>query len=745
VTRFFLLLCASAVALLAQVSSFTQWTLDVAQAQLAARSATISAIQNVGAAEIRKTQVRSQMLNLLGGLPDYAGPLNAQTTGFIDQGAFRIEKVLFDSMPGIRVSANLYVPQSSGPGPFPAVLLQIGHFDNGKASEQKTASNLALKGFVVVTFDPIGQAERLQGYNPATGTSLVQGGTTQHFMAGGQSALVGQNFARYLIFDARRALDYLTTRPEVDPTRIGATGCSGGGTLTYFVAALDDRIKAAAPACAVSSFGARLGPAIGDSEQSWTNFISSGLDHADFVELFAPKPFLILSTQLDYVPLAGAQAVYDEARVWYGLYNAASRLQWFVGPGGHGTPRVVREAIYGWMIQWLKGGVGDPAEQAVSLLPDTSLQVTPANYVGGSDIYTVIRQSPSRPSSSTELVDFLQRSIQYTPQSSPPVLGTPVDNGTYIAQPFTFVPEPGVTISAAFLLPKGPGPKPSAIFFETIGLGSAAALQLVQNGSIVLDILPRALPRIDGFGAVGEWEPAERAWLIGRNLPAMRAKDLLQGADLLLALPDVAPGTLSLWASGVHGIAALYAAAVDTRIRSVYLVRTPYSFAPVFQSPVHTDLHSAIIPGFFLKWDVSSLVAALGRRNLIWSNPTDWMDNVVTAQATAPRLSAAIVSKGPLGAQYFVDLSFKNAGPGSALNTSVAALSVRTLAGTGTPALVSATPIEVGSLAAGASQTVRVLLNVPPTVTRFSIAESGFVTNDIGGSLTFSLSQAVIR
>src|SRR5260370_27358227 len=106
--------------------------------------------------------------------------------------------------------------------------------------------------------------------------------TSQHFMAGGQSILMGQNFARYEIFEGQRAIDYLVSRSEVDATRIGATGCSGGGTLTYYLAALDPRIKVASPACSIASFpSSYTANGIGDSEQSFAYLLSAGLDAAD--------------------------------------------------------------------------------------------------------------------------------------------------------------------------------------------------------------------------------------------------------------------------------------------------------------------------------------------------------------------------------------------------------------------------------------------------------------------------------
>lgn len=743
--RQFLSFILGIVTLSGQVSSYQQWTASVADSLLNARSATIAGIQSETAAEIRKAQVRSLMLSSLGGFPPNT-PLNAQLTGAIDRGSFRIEKVLFESQPGLRVSANVYIPQSSGSGPFPAILFQIGHFQNGKAWEQLTASNLAMKGFVVIAFDPLCQAERLQGYNPATGTTLIDWGVPQHVMAGGQSALVGHSLARYMINDARRAIDYLLTRSDVDGNRIGATGCSGGGTLTMFVAALDDRIKAAAPACSAGSFKIGFPYGLGDSEQSWLNFLIAGLDHPDFAEVFAPKTFLVLANDQDTdFPLSGVNAFYNEAKAWYGLYNASANMQLFVGPGPHGTPLEVREAIYSWMIQWLKNGVGSAKEAPVTLLPDSTLQVTPINYVAGLDLFSVIAATSSPFGSIPELLNLLQQAVRYTPQVSPPVYGTPTDNGSYITQPFTFSPEQGITLNAAFLIPKTAGQKPGAVYFETDVIGSAGAVQLALNGNAVLAIMPRAFPRVDGFGLTGEWDPATRAWLIGRNLPCMRAKDLMQGIDILMTRPEVLPGNFSLFANGVQGIAALYAAAVDQRTGTVIVDRTPYSFAAAFNSAVHYDLHSALIPGVYPKWDVSSVVLALGRRKVIWTNPTDWLHNVVSSQATTPRLNAVVAAKGVLGPQYYVDLSFTNSGPGAALSTAINAITLRTLAGTGVITFAGSYPIAVGSLAAGSSTTVRVLLNVPASVTRFSITESGNLTTGIGGNLTFSLSQAVIR
>ena len=181
--------------------------------------------------------VRQTILSLLGGLPDYSGPLNPRTTGTIQGEGYAIEKVIFESLPGFYVTANLYRPNQ--PGRYPGILLQAGHTQEGKPEGQRLAANLALKGFVVLAFDPVGQGEREQTYDRRVDRPLAGWSVPEHIQAGAQSILIGESVARYFIWDAKRALDYLVSRPEVDPARLGAVGCSGGGALTTFIGALD--------------------------------------------------------------------------------------------------------------------------------------------------------------------------------------------------------------------------------------------------------------------------------------------------------------------------------------------------------------------------------------------------------------------------------------------------------------------------------------------------------------------------
>lgn len=347
-----MILAMAAFALLTADASgdLLRWMDRTAQSQLDAREKRIAAIRSTEQAAVRQREVRSKILELIGGLPDYNGPLNARVTGRIAANGFRIEKVVFESLPRFYVTGNLYVPEK--PGKHAGVLFPLGHWDQGKPAAQLIASNLARKGFVVFAYDPVGQGERLQAYEPRIGRSLAGGSTEQHILNGAQSLLVGESFARYRIWDAKRALDYLASRPEVDTARLGCTGCSGGGTVTTYISALDDRIKVAIPACYMNTWRFLFTGPTGDSEQSLPGFLEAGLDQADFVELFAPKPWMITSTEQDFFKPDAARPVYEEAKRWYAMYGAEDRVKWVIGPGGHGTPKPVREAIYDWFVRW---------------------------------------------------------------------------------------------------------------------------------------------------------------------------------------------------------------------------------------------------------------------------------------------------------------------------------------------------------------------------------------------------------
>jgi dienelactone hydrolase len=235
-------------------------------------------------------------------------PLNARITGVLERDSYRIEKVIFESRPELLVTGNLYVPKG-GAGRCPGVLGVCGHSDTGKgeAAYQSFSQGLARKGYVVFIIDPLGQGERLQ-YPDAQRKSRVGVGVGEHLLAGNQQFLVGEFLGAWRAWDGIRALDYLLTRPEVDPGRLGVTGNSGGGTLSTWLCGLDSRLSMAAPSCFVTTFRRNLENELpADTEQCPPRALALGLDHEDFIAAMAPKPVILLGQERDYFDIRGTE------------------------------------------------------------------------------------------------------------------------------------------------------------------------------------------------------------------------------------------------------------------------------------------------------------------------------------------------------------------------------------------------------------------------------------------------------
>jgi cephalosporin-C deacetylase-like acetyl esterase len=400
----------------------------------AKRAASVAEIRTRAEAEARQGEVRKNLQGLLGEFPQPT-PLNAQSLGETKGDGFRVRKVLFESQPNFPVTALLYLPdRQNWNAKLAAILMTPGHYFSGKANDAGMAALFARNGFIVLSYDPIGQGERLQYPDPNhPETSLASGATGEHGEASLQPILLGDTFARYEVWDAMRGIDYLSSLPEVDPRRIGAFGCSGGGTVTALAGALDTRIAAVGVACYITSFDALL-PALGpqDAEQSSPRFLSSGLDFADLIELAAPRRYAVISTYSDMFPFAGARKTVSEARRFYAFFDPASAgtaradegspsqppvptgpavnadtsngvspsaaLQFITGPGRHAALGPITVQILGFFIRILEPGAdpdhpilaaspGDESAEAAAAfpnLPKNAFQVTPTGQVATS-------------------------------------------------------------------------------------------------------------------------------------------------------------------------------------------------------------------------------------------------------------------------------------------------------------------------------------------------------------------------
>ena len=327
---------------------------------------------------------REFFINALGGIPyDNSLPLNARVTGVIDEPGLRIEKIIFESRPKVYVTANLYIPEKRKK-PCGAVLFQVGHAASGKSREQyqRVARIIASAGVIVMIMDPIGQGERLSYYEESAGQVMIPPCTGEHQYAGEQCVLIGDSIARYFIADAMRAVDYLISRPEVDESKIGATGSSGGGTATCHAMVCDERICAAAPGTFVTSRSAYLytGGAQ-DSEQIWMGAGAAGFDHYELLACFAPKPLLVLTVDSDFFPIEGACEVVDACRPFWKLYDSEDKLDIFTDQSEHKYTDALAQAAAGFFAKELNGESRHAEMSMVRSLPEEALWCTETGLV----------------------------------------------------------------------------------------------------------------------------------------------------------------------------------------------------------------------------------------------------------------------------------------------------------------------------------------------------------------------------
>jgi cephalosporin-C deacetylase-like acetyl esterase len=626
----------------------------------------------------RKERLREVMLRALGGLPERT-PLNARTVGIVDRPAYTIEKIIFESLPRFYVTANLYLPKNGQP-PYPAILYPLGHESGGKTNPtwQQMLGSLATKGFVALTWDPVGQGERVQLYDEDLRESKVGYSTTEHTVLGAQCLLVGDHMARYTIWDGLRALDYLLSRKEVDPRRIGLTGNSGGGTHTAYIAALDDRIQVAAASCYITSWDLMLktiGPQ--DAEQVFPLWLQDGIDYPDYLYAFAPKPYLMLTAIRDFFPIAGARETFAEAKRVFTAIGAGDKVDMFEADDGHGYTKPRRLAAYKWFQHWLAGVEDSGTEPEIQMSTPEELRCTTAGQIatslGGETVSSLNQKrlaeiKARRPARAADVARLVGDVARYEPHAGPLNVGNygMVAHEGYNIEKLVYSSEPGILIPALLYVPVGQVTnKPGLLLIDGNGKMDSAsdAEMFAKSGMVVLTIDARGLGESRAaadmsseFGRYfGDYDDAMTALLVGKNLVGMRAEDISRGIDLLAARADVDPGRIYACGVGTGAVPLLFASVLDTRIRKIALDGMLTSYESVVTNKVHRQVFESVIPGVLKSLDLPDLAAALAPREVWIVSATDPLGHPLTA--------------GEVRAQYGGALeAFRRAGAGGTLH-----------------------------------------------------------------------------
>jgi cephalosporin-C deacetylase-like acetyl esterase len=634
----------------------------------------------------RRSYVREQMLKDLGGFPDRT-PLNARVVGVLERPGYRIEKVIFESQPHFYVTANLYLPKTGHP-PYPAILYPLGHERGGKTNPtwQQMLGSLATKGFVALAWDPVGQGERLQIFDEDLRESKVGNSTTEHTVVGTQCMLVGDHLARYTIWDGMRALDYLLSRKEVDPARVGLTGNSGGGTHTAYLAALDDRIQVAAPSCYITSWHLMLdtiGPQ--DAEQTFPLWLQEGLDYPDYLYAFAPKPYLLLSAIRDFFPIAGARETFAEAEKVYSAIGEREKVGMFEADDGHGYNKSRRLAAYDWFGRWLKGARDTDPEPQIEMATPEELRCTATGQVstslGGESVFTLNQKrlaqlKASRLTRPADLPGKVREVIRYEPPSGPLQVTSygAITRSGYRIEKLIYESEPGIFIPSLLYVPDEGASKKAAVLMVT-GDGKAAsaseAEQFAASGTVVLSIDMRGTgeTRVDTDvnsrefdHYFGDFNNIMTALLVGKTMAGMRALDISRGVDVLTSRREVDPNQVYGYGKDEGALPLLYATVLDGRIRRVMLDGMLVSYESVVNSRVSRRILEGVAPGMLKYYDLQDLVAAMAPRDVWIVNGTDPMGHELPASEVTKEYRRALEAFSQQGAAQAIHIRDRRPG-----------------------------------------------------------------------------------
>ena len=522
---------------------------------------------------------------------------------------YRIEKITFESYPGMAIPAVVYVPEGIT-GRAPGIVSISGHTPASKAADyvQQRNVNLALRGCVVLSYDYHGYGERKTGSDPNHPT----GGNTHDIRSFSFSRRTATAIE---VLDAIRAIDALSARPEVDPERIGFTGESGGGNSTYWVAAVDPRVKLAVPVSSVTTFDYWIRT---DCNWDWHQRppgIRRIADIGTLLALHAPQPLLIISsrrgTDDQEFPLAEAEESHQWARHVYGLLGAEDAVAHYESTTAHGYQEDKRQQLYRAVERWLrppfpKGEKELPAkvESVEDLrcgLPEKNLTIRDvyAEWLNG----LPRRSDPLDPAS---LRAFLRERLGW-PQPLPEVKAEKVgqeEKGPWAAEFWILQPEPGIRLPAVRI-----GRRTD---LKPVSPASAAPITLVpgRDRQTVTRALEagRQVVALDLRGA-GEIAPPEGnvrnwAWFAGRPWPGQWALDLVQAARF--SREKLFASSVAVDAQNDYGWPALLAGAAAPDLIASGSVRVPR--ASLREELVARGDHAqADVPGLLERLDVPQL------------------------------------------------------------------------------------------------------------------------------------------
>jgi cephalosporin-C deacetylase-like acetyl esterase len=570
----------------------------------------LSGIRDLQEWKLQRPAVLKRFLYVLGLDPMPAKtPLNARITKTFERDDYRVENIVFESMPRLYVTGNLYIPKELK-GRAPTIVYVSGHSPSpwgAKVQYQHHGVWFARHGYVAFVLDTVEFGE-VPGIHHGT-----------HDLGMWYWHSLGYTPAGPEVWNAIRALDYLETRPEVDAKRVGVTGISGGGAVTWYTAAADERFQVAASTCGTWTVGQHTALNAVHENCDCIYFVNAFQDDLPTVgALIAPRPFKILSARRDpSFPTGGYREAGQLTRRFYEMYGASDKLVEFDYEAPHQDTVTFRKQANEFLNFWLKKDT-TPFDEGIIKReePETlaALDRRPANPVNGEIHKKFIKTREQRPL--TTLAAWNARRVELIRELKDkafrgfPLTKVPFDtwkskDGGWPSR-YTdsfnveFTTEQGIRVSGNLFVPRDGKPShPAMIYFkggdDVIYPVDYDPLLAAFTSHVVLVLHPRAVD----YPGVTNYKMSNirmTAALIGATVESMQLWDLLRSVDYLVEGEGLKLDGVSVYGRKHMGALGLYAAALDTRITRVILDDPPSSHwqaAPLLNVLRVTDLPEA--------------------------------------------------------------------------------------------------------------------------------------------------------
>lgn len=580
--------------------------------------------------------------SIIGSFPEETS-LNPKVTGITRFRGFRVEKIIFESIPKRYVTANLYIPD--GDGPFPAAMEVCGHGIGGKVPSPQSAILFALNKIAVLVVDPIGQGERIQFVNKNS-ESLTRGSTTEHTLLNQGANLLGTSVAAYEYWDNHRAIDYMMTRPEIDKSKIGVYGSSGGGTQTSYLVGLDDRVMVAS-VCSYFTERERVLEVYGASD-GCQHVPYEGREHleiADFVMMMAPKPVLIMSGKFDFVDYWGAERAFAELKNAYSALGSPEKVSMFTVEGGHGMPKPKREALVTWFKKWMTGDATPVVEKEQIIIQPGDLTCT-----GTGQVITSIPDQVSIPDYHLMLADqfesmrsaFTKNGRSEVKKKVSELLGLEIPEIKIKAEQTGIIKQRTYDLIKFQIIRPGQMPVPCVVVYpENAGKNSSVVIYLNEEGKssfladeqTVLNYVNSSeiviAADLRGYGETADplslndskyWNREYRNAMIsmhmGKPIMGQRVIDIMSLVDFAETNDILKWHKITLVANGSYGPVAVHATFLDDRIDRTEISRSVKSFTEYLRDPLQRDVYTNVLYGVLKYYDLQDLVRLAGNNRI---------------------------------------------------------------------------------------------------------------------------------